>query len=364
MAAGQQKAEEVADAEAKMQRLTSDVESLLEENKDEIRQEARAAARTAKSLVEDFTEKANSFSCGTGTGVDQSVPEDRQVEIARELSNNKELQYIAEMAGRIERIAKQAKQDKVETHGGGSIIDIETTGQYSKVTPTELASIAHPVTKAAFHQRLLNHSALSFKRERKDKAGKGPIICCVDNSGSMGGYSKDAPILWAKAVALALYRECAERGKPFYYVAFSSGYRKDDGLKVQKFSAKPGEELEFIQFSKTFLNGGTDYELALEGCLECFDDDDMAKADVVFISDGEYPTEDIPGVTDSYKDQMKKLGGCTLGIQIKPRHRHFLDVERPFGEFADSAWVLDLASNSGKSNDKPILTEMFRDWLT
>jgi uncharacterized protein with von Willebrand factor type A (vWA) domain len=112
-----------------------------------------------------------------------------------------------------------------------------------------------------------------------------------------------------------------------------------------------------MQFSKIFHRGGTDYKLALNACLEQFEEDGMEKSDVVFISDGEYPRDEQMGI--EFKEKMDELGGKTLGIQIGG----YCDDGRPFGDFADGSWMLDTAKVKETGKDVAILKEMFTDFL-
>ena len=135
----------------------------------------------------------------------------------------------------------------------------------------------------------------------------------------------------------------------------------DQGLDVKQFDGKPGEELEFMKFSTIFHRGGTDYELALGACIAAFENDGMEKADVVFISDGEYPENNELG--EQFKTEMRRLEGFTLGVLIKTGSSYYgSDTDRPYDGFADAAWSLDL-EEMGKGQDVPVIQEMFSDWL-
>jgi uncharacterized protein with von Willebrand factor type A (vWA) domain len=379
---GQECSERVEKLSAQVSEATQELNDAFDQNEDEVRAAVRHACAEGVDEAEEMQEAVEAFGCGSGPGGNEKVSFEDQMEIARMMRGNEELRQIAEMAGRIERIIKNTKQDVVASMGGGSIVDVELTGDLSKLLPSEMMRMAHPTTKRELMLRLAEKKALGWKKERKDKVGKGPIICCVDSSGSMstGAYSShyvqshtrtdqwgyeqivdghyryrstpETAIVWAKAVALSLYRECADRGVPFIYVHFSSGGRVD----VRRFDAKPGEELEFMRFSQIFHAGGTDYRLALNACLEQFEEDGMEKSDVVFISDGEYPRDEEMG--REFKAKMDELGGKTLGVQIGG-----YESERPFGDFADASWMLSMNNLRDNGNDVPVLKEMFTDFL-
>lgn len=370
---GKELAEQVDRLSSQVSKATQELNAAFGESEDDVRAAVRGAAAEGVEEIEDLNDALSAFGCGSGAGINDSISLEEQMKVARMLRDDDQLRWIAEMAGRIERIIKRTKQEKVASMGGGSIVDIELTGDVARLVPSELMRFGNKTMKRELMMRLAERKALGWKKERRDKVGKGPIICCVDNSGSMddngswnysGGQRqtwdgkeifkpKNTPIIWAKAVALSLYRECHDRGVPFIYVHFSSGGRVD----VRRFDAKPGEEIDFMQFSKIFHSGGTDYRLALNACLEQFEEDGMEKADVVFISDGEYPSDTEMG--REYREKMDELGGKTLGIQIGGR-----TSEKPFGDFADGSWMLDIAKlKDTPGSDAPILREMFTDFL-
>jgi uncharacterized protein with von Willebrand factor type A (vWA) domain len=355
-ALGRELATKVDQQRSQVSDLTHEMKSAMEEASDDIRGAVRGAVSETLDDIEELGDALSAYGCGSGPGVNGKVSIEDQMRALQTIRDDEQLRQIAEMAGRIEHIIKKTKQEKVASQGGGSIVNVELTGDLTRLLPSELMRLAHPAMKRELMMRLAERKALGWKKERKEKIGKGPIICCVDSSGSMewSNSPAESPIIWAKAVALALYRECAERGVPFGYVHFSSGGRVD----AKRFDARPGEELDLMKFSQIFHAGGTDYALALNACLEAFAEDGMEKADVVFISDGEYTRDRDWETGRKFSEKMVELGGKTLGIQIGGQF-----CEKPFGDFADGSWVLEMHKLREKGGDVPILKEMFTDFL-
>jgi len=215
----------------------------------------------------------------------------------------------------------------------------------------------------------LDGKALNWQKEAREPEGLGPVVCCVDNSGSMSGEE----IIWAKAVALVQYREAAKRKQPFYYIAFSDEYSdkvarsyadykgyeaagESIAAVVQKFEAQPGEEKLLMQFSKIFLNGGTDFPLAFRLCLEAMGDTDFRKADVTFISDMCFPISRIKVETDKFQHVMDENEAACWAVYIG-REPDEADVES-FKAFADGCWAVDPYK---KNQDESCLTELFSE---
>ena len=360
-ARGQEVASEVADLEAAMEAATQKMNAAFEENRDDIESDMRAAMGQAAGEAEDLDDALNGFSCGQGAGERTSLSYEDQVEAAELLKQHNELKEICEIAGRIERISRKSKQDKTEAPVG-QVVDVEPSGDLARLLPSELGKMANPASKTMLMMDIADHKALSFKKELVDDIGRGPVICCVDSSYSMidSWGAKHSPIIWAKAVALALYREAAARKQPFIYIHFSSG-GADNGLDVKQFDGRPGEEIEFMKFSTIFHQGGTDYELALGACLKAFDNPGMDKSDVVFISDGEYPENNEMG--EQFKSKMRELEGFMLGVLIKTGDDYYgSEDDKPYDGFADAAWSLRI-DQLGNGGDVPVIQEMFTDWL-
>jgi Mg-chelatase subunit ChlD len=63
----------------------------------------------------------------------------------------------------------------------------------------------------------LRKNLMQFKLEGKEKEGKGPLIVCIDNSGSMAGEREE----WAKGFALGLLTIAKKQKREFCIIHFS-----------------------------------------------------------------------------------------------------------------------------------------------
>jgi uncharacterized protein with von Willebrand factor type A (vWA) domain len=107
------------------------------------------------------------------------------------------------------------------------------------------------------------------------KEGKGPIVVCVDNSGSMSGDRET----WSKAVALALLEIATMQKRGFACIHFGG---PSDALEIIEIN--PGEKgilRKAVKVAEFFLNaGGTAFEPALSQALELISKQNFKKADV------------------------------------------------------------------------------------
>src|SRR6185312_10631442 len=82
----------------------------------------------------------------------------------------------------------------------------------------ELAGLLHPRRMLALLRDLVESRALQYKLEGSESLGKGPLVVCLDKSGSMAG----AADIWATAVALALLEVAQRQRRPFALLSFDA----------------------------------------------------------------------------------------------------------------------------------------------
>ena len=133
-----------------------------------------------------------------------------------------------------------------------------------------------------FFRRYFDAELLQFKMRGEEEVGKGPIVICIDKSGSMSG----APFRWAMAVAEALRRFAADEDRDYYAMFFGSN---NDRNRFD-FPKGTGPFEKVLAFLACIANGGTQFDGVLTEALEkastMFDATGKGKADIVFITDG------------------------------------------------------------------------------
>lgn len=225
-------------------------------------------------------------------------------QFAKLLEQDQSLQELAEILGkqnRVQSIFEKELRDKVviktEWHPQnayrGEIKGICFSNDISSVLPSELALMKNPATKKLFQLRFAQKQLLSFEyqrnveRTRKEstqeevsiekKEPKGPIIICVDTSGSMHGTPENI----AKTVTFALSKIALEEERKCYLISFSTGI---ETLDMSDF--KKGDSLQkLVRFLQMSFNGGTDASPALQHAIKMLQSNDYKNADVLMISD-------------------------------------------------------------------------------
>jgi uncharacterized protein with von Willebrand factor type A (vWA) domain len=264
-------------SQGKLKRMQSKSQKNMTGSQQKIRQAMRSAEQEALSNIEETAELLEAW--GTEPGQLTQLPPAQRLELAKKLGEKNKLKQLAKMIGRFRRIAIHTQKTKI-THGLDEVHDMELGDELEKVLPSELLKLNHPLLEQDFKRRFIEKELLQYQLRGKENVGKGPIICCVDSSGSMDGDSE----MWAKAVTLALL-EIAQMQKRAFAVIFFGA--EDDPLET--IEIKKGEKnviSKVIQIAEYYLGGGTDFEKPLTAALELVEKTEFKKADIIFVTDG------------------------------------------------------------------------------
>ena len=257
------------------------------------------------------------------------------------LENDKSLKELADLIGRQEaekeRYEKELR-DKVEIKTEfhpksayrGQISGLRLSGEISSALPTELAMSQNPVTKLYFAQKFAEKKLLSYsytnqqksfreehKQEEVEKAvketeQKGPVIICVDTSGSMHG----TPERVAKTITFALAKKCLDEERKCFLISFSTEIEIQDLSEFEKSNGLS----ELVKFLRKSFNGGTDASPALEKSLELMQTNDWKNADVLAVTDGEMGgfSDKLISDVNAQKEKKSKFYLLEVGYSGNP----------------------------------------------
>jgi len=235
----------------------------------------------------------------------------------------------------------------------------------SRLLPSEAATLARginvPTSKLIFYAKLAEKSLQTYerdgwgefptqinidRREIRPTADRGPILLCVDTSGSMRGPRE----LVAKALTLECMRAAKIQERGCYVFAFA-GVREVREIELNMDAKSIENLLDFLE--KTF-NGGSNFNAPIQMCLDRLTQAQWANSDILLVSDGELrqPEHKI----------MQKLSGAKekLGLRV-----HGLILGSPEQKRADPAVLRSLCTqivpNSGKTET---LIHEFESWAS
>lgn len=269
-------------AKARLDELDEEVSGEMQKNSSKIRQAARKAAEEALEDVKETSEILEAW--GEEAGEAQQLPFEEKLRRADLIKSSRKMKELSKLVGRFKRLAVSTQKTKVK-QVPAEVFDVKVGQDLDKVLPSEILALSHPLMKYEFYERWAGGKLLLYEVKGKEKEGKGPVICCVDNSGSMAGPKE----LWSKAVALALLEISKLQKRNFACIHFGS---KDDPIKVIEVSKGKARFEDALEIGQYFLDGGTDFAKPLTEAVALIEKQEFKKADIVFVTDGECAVSD------------------------------------------------------------------------
>jgi uncharacterized protein with von Willebrand factor type A (vWA) domain len=207
---------------------------------------------------------------------------------------------------------------------------IMRSGNLARMLPSESVWLMHPKLKLIWSARLLERTLLTYEDDDRAmetiwverdqwqpsttprperKLEMGPLIVCVDTSGSMQGGREQV----AKAVVLEAMRLANLQKRPCYLYTFSG-----PGEVIERPLALDADGLDdLVEFLTQGFHGGTDIGDPIERAVSKIHESGWELADLVIASDGEFSV--TPEVEQSVKDAQQNLGLRVQGILINER---------------------------------------------
>ena len=185
------------------------------------------------------------------------------------------MKEIADWAGRFKQIARKKQKSKhsnsMERSGVTLGNDIE------RLLPMELGLYTtHSIMKNDFLRRFVEGQTMQFEQIWHEVLGKGPIVLCLDQSGSMHKLDPQS-----KGYTLALMSIARKQRRGFCLILFSTR------TQLFKFERGKIKSSDMINFAQTFLVEGTNFALPLNKAMKVINESRFKLADVVFVTDGE-----------------------------------------------------------------------------
>jgi len=291
-----------------------------------IRTAIREGCTVANESIDEAQAALSAFAYGDSPGIPSSKKGKDRAAITSLVSSSRKLKEIAELAGKLRRIAAHKQRSKAD-RAREEINDIEQGGDLARVLPSEFLPVAaeDEALELLFMAKLVERASLQYKIGGKEEQGRGPVILCVDESGSMSGEAEN----WSKAVSLALLDVARRQKRSWAFVHFDS--------KVQRVDYAPKGQIDpntLVECMNHFSGGGTSFEAPIEKAFELIDKDGgFKRADVILITDGYSQTSDrFNQLVANYKDEMEVSIFTVLvnGVQ----------AAASVAEWSDQIWTL------------------------
>lgn len=200
----------------------------------------------------------------------------------------------------------------------GEICGLRLSNHIADVIPSELALYSNEKTRQIFKMKFAQQQLLSYAythnieyvktHEEQEEVlvgetieHKGPMIICVDTSGSMTG----TPERVAKTIAFALAQKSFEEERSCYLISFSTGI---ETFNLSSFASAQGFE-RLVQFLRMSFHGGTDVAPALAHAVKLLQEQDWKNADVLMISDFQMPSlpQELEAQIETQKEEKTRF---------------------------------------------------------
>lgn len=270
------------EAKAKLDGLDEEVSEEMQKNSSKLRQAARKAAEEALEDVKETSEMLEAW--GQEAGEIQQLPYEEKLRRAEFIKSSRKMKELSKLVGRFKRLAISTQKTKVK-QTPTEVFDVKVGQDLDKVLPSEILALSHPLMKYEFYERWAGGKLLLYEVKGKEKEGKGPIIVCCDNSGSMAGPKE----LWSKAVALALLEISKLQKRNYACIHYGD---KDDPIKIIEVLKGQASFDKVLEIGQYFQNGGTDFMKPLTEAVVLIEKSEFKKADIVFVTDGECAVTD------------------------------------------------------------------------
>ena len=250
---------------------------------------------------------------------------------AKYFTQDKGVRELCEMLGRL-RVAMQTKRKawisnnsiaeiRPDINSREEIVGVRIGKDIEHALPQELALLADPDTALLFDIKWTENRLMCFDMvgsqtsddsrhifaEISEEEKMGPMIICVDTSGSMQGQ----PETVAKAVTLYMATKAIEQKRNCLLINFSNGIETMDLSGHVNIA-------NLIKFLEKSFIGGTDAAPAVEHALHMMKNNKYEKSDMLIISD--FLMNQLPdsqrGIIAAAKQNNNKFYSLTVGNEF------------------------------------------------
>lgn len=250
------------------------------------------------------------------------------------VENDPKLKQLVKMIGRsrsysefsyeLTKTLRRSTSIKYENHYKEELEEITQGDDLNSLLSSELVLLNDPDTEIIFFKKFaekkLNiysyknaetidivEEGLENKKKDDNKVQQGPVIICMDTSGSMAS-NNHLPENVAKALTFSIILKAAAENRSVFLINFSTGIQTTEFIKGSY-------DLEDLtNFLSMSFNGGTDVLPALNEGIRKIGEQEFEDADILLVSD--FVMNKLPGNILSKMEEVRKKGTQFLGLVI------------------------------------------------
>lgn len=255
------------------------------------------------------------------------------------------LAAMMKVAGRMEAMVESITATGLQQ--SVTPIDITVGDDLGAMLPSELTLLAHPDTRKMFLVKWAERGLTIYDKRELLGEGRGPMVFCIDMSGSMfGGGNYEAPdresaIVYATSFFYVMARQAIKEGRKALLIPFANE-------AYHTIPIATGKDLAEAVAIQQRYGGGTDFASPLHRAMEAIrKESDFEKADIIFVTDGQADID--TGMVKTINEFKEGTHAKILGVNIDGRWRidmkSILDasVEIKGGEMGSLEWFGEMA---------------------
>lgn len=209
--------------------------------------------------------------------------------LARQIAQNPQIRDLVRKMGRQHVSEEFKRQTRIPQASQSEVHGTHRSNDLMRLLPSELVNLEDDTLETLFYARLLEHNLLTYQLSGSTMTTgettetrsmrTGPVVACLDTSGSMQGE----PLLKAKALLLAVAGILKQEDRSLHVILFgASGQLRTFAMDAHNDAAG------LLAFLRQGFNGGTDFETPLQHALHLVETNPgYLKADVLMVSDGD-----------------------------------------------------------------------------
>ena len=312
-------------------KIAQECDELIEEDSNQVQEISRVMGNvlnTTSQEIQEVSKLCNAW--GLGSGSECHVAFQNKKDAIETIRRSSKLKKLTDIIGKFKESAI-TEQKKKAKHGAVEIKSVTSGDKIEDTLPSERMNLVMEPTKKDFYRRMTEHQLMQYSKEAHKQKNKGPIIVCVDTSGSMQGDEE----IWSKALTVGVLEVAEMQKRDFACIIYSD--HADEPIIIKKNEIAPNK---IVQCAEKFHNGGTNFESALTKAMKLIESSTFKNADILFITDGDCGVSDA--FLKKYRHTKEEKDFRTLGVLVNLGRGHVSD--RTLKEFCDSiTLVSDIA---------------------
>ncbi len=263
-----------------------------------MRQKLRAHTQLMEDIAAKYEEVKDFLAQCPGAGFSyadlQAAGGEDFTALAQALRGNAAIQELARKMGRAYISEQRKKQTRIPQASRSEVHGTHRSDDVMRLLPSELLNLEDEALENLFYARLLEKQLQTYELQgttlipgettEAQRKRTGPVVACLDTSGSMGG----TPLLKAKALLLAIANILRQEDRSLHVLLFGAAD------EIREFALEDAQHSAgLLHFLRQGFGGGTNFEAPLARAMQIIEQHPAyEKADVLMISDGDCQLSD------------------------------------------------------------------------